>query len=586
MKLQKYILILILLIFFTSCNTLTQPKEPNQIKKGDYTYFKEYMNWFIKEQMEEQNIVGLSVALVDDKTIIWQKGFGYEDKEKGIKATKDTIYRAGSITKTFNAMAVMKLAEDKKMDIDKPLKIYLPEFSIKSRFGSTDNITPRNIMTHHSGIPGDWLDKFYSTKPMPYTNYVKLIKDEYVAYPPNTISSYSNLAITLLGHAVEKTANIPYSKFIQTSFFKPMNMYNSNIKSALDGKGTSKSYNNGKEVKDEYPISKLPAGALNTSVNDLAKFAMMINNNGKFKSNSILQKNTLREMLKVQNKNIALDLNSKIGLGFYINDKIFNGLDRIYYHDGDMVNHHASFKTTEKSKLSVIVMTNTKNAYIRMIANTMLKKARKTKTGQKIALKKQIKIKVNLSSNLEGTYASLIDKIDIIKKDNGIYHTEVMGNLIQLKKAKDNKYYAKYMLFGFIPINHNMVANLSVYTENIDGKTILIYEDFGQRNLAGVKVKPQIISKVWKNRMGTYRIVNQLEVKSMQVEKVIAKIEDDFPILEVTMKTGEILNYILEIVNENEAIIEGIGRSMRETIRVKNGILSYMGLEFKIKNKN
>jgi len=581
---QKYILVLLSLVFFTACTSSSQPQKPTEIKKGDYTYFKRYMDWFIRKQMEEQNIVGLSVALVDDQTIIWQKGFGYEDKEKKIKATKDTIYRAGSITKTINAMAVMKLAEEKRMDIDKPLKTYLPEFSIKSRFGSTDKITPRNIMTHHSGIPGDWLDKFYSEKPIPYTDYLELIKNEYVAYPPNKISSYSNLAITLLGHAVERTTDTPYDEFIQESFFRPMNMKNSYIKPALEGKGTSKSYANGEEVKDEYPVSKLPSSALNTTVSDLSNLAIMINNNGKFKDKTILHQNTLSKMFQVQNKTVELDLGMKIGLGFYIYDKSFDGLDRIYYHYGDTVNHHASFVTTEKSKLSVIVMTNTKNAYINPIAKEILKQARSIKTGEEGLRSKVSKHIVSKNLDIEGTYATNIGKINIIKKDNGLFTTEVMDNLIRLKKENDNKYYAKYMLFGLIPINDDMLNNLSVYTQKIDAKTFLMYEKDGEKYLFGVKVKPKTISKTWKNRLGTYFIVNQLEEKSMQVEKVIAKIEDSFLILEVSMKSGESLKYILEIVNDNEAIIDGIGRSMRETIRVKNDIFHYMGLQFKRKN--
>lgn len=584
MIIQKYILVLLSLVFFTACTSSSQPQKPTEIKKGDYTYFKRYMDWFIRKQMEEQNIVGLSVALVDDQTIIWQKGFGYEDKEKKIKATKDTIYRAGSITKTINAMAVMKLAEEKRMDIDKPLKTYLPEFSIKSRFGSTDKITPRNIMTHHSGIPGDWLDKFYSEKPIPYTDYLELIKNEYVAYPPNKISSYSNLAITLLGHAVERTTDTPYDEFIQESFFRPMNMKNSYIKPALEGKGTSKSYANGEEVKDEYPVSKLPSSALNTTVSDLSNLAIMINNNGKFKDKTILHQNTLSKMFQVQNKTVELDLGMKIGLGFYIYDKSFDGLDRIYYHYGDTVNHHASFVTTEKSKLSVIVMTNTKNAYINPIAKEILKQARSIKTGEEGLRSKVSKHIVSKNLDIEGTYATNIGKINIIKKDNGLFTTEVMDNLIRLKKENDNKYYAKYMLFGLIPINDDMLNNLSVYTQKIDAKTFLMYEKDGEKYLFGVKVKPKTISKTWKNRLGTYFIVNQLEEKSMQVEKVIAKIEDSFLILEVSMKSGESLKYILEIVNDNEAIIDGIGRSMRETIRVKNDIFHYMGLQFKRKN--
>lgn len=570
------ILILLGLVIFTGCTTSKAPKAPQTIEKGDYSYVKKYMRWYIKEQMQERDIVGLSVALVDDQKIVWQEGFGYEDRAKSLKATPQTRYRAGSITKLINALAVMKLREEGKMDIDKPLKTYLPEFAIKSRFGSTDEITPRNIMTHHSGLLGDWMDRMYSTNPLHYTDYLKLIKDEYVAYPPNKILSYSNLGITLLGHAVEQTAQTSYAKFINTSLFEPMTMNNSYIKTALEGEGASKSYADEK-LKDEYPMGKLPAGGLNSSVNDLSHLAMMMNGGGKFKNQTVLEKSSLDEMFKVQNESVALDLGDKTGLGLFMYDKLFGGADRVYHHGGDIGSHHSFFLLSKKSKLGVVVMTNTNSASAWMIAKEMVEKAWESKTGQKIPKDKKEVSRLEKSSELEGTYASMLGKVDIIKKSEGVYITEIMGDTIRLKRGEDNRYHAKYMLFGLIPIGDEQLDNLALYTKEIDGKIVLINDN----SLMGVKVEPKPISKAWKERLGTYHIINQLEPKGTQIEKVVAKIEDAFPLLEVNMKSGETLKYILEIVNDDEAIIEGIGRGMRETIRVEDGVFYYMGLGFK-----
>jgi len=226
-RLQRKVLINILMILtLTACAT-TPPKAPEIQKKGDYTYVKDYMTWFIQKEMKDKGIVGLSVALVDDQRIVWQKGFGYADRENKIAATPQTVYRAGSISKLFNAMAVMKLVEAGKMDIDQPLSTYLPEFSINSRFGSIDGVTPRTIITHHSGLPSDWIDGMWGENPMPFTRLVQVIKDEYVAYPPNTVMSYSNLAVTLLGHGVQRVSGQPYDQFIDQSLLEPMGMNDS-----------------------------------------------------------------------------------------------------------------------------------------------------------------------------------------------------------------------------------------------------------------------------------------------------------------------------------------------------------------------
>ena len=114
--------------------------------------------------MKKNSVTGLSIALVDDQRIVWAEGFGYADQEKKIPATADTLYRVGSISKLFTDTAAMQLVEQGKLDIDQPLKKYIPNFSIKSRYPDTAEITPRQLMTHHSGLPRDRLKGFMTLK--------------------------------------------------------------------------------------------------------------------------------------------------------------------------------------------------------------------------------------------------------------------------------------------------------------------------------------------------------------------------------------------------------------------------------------
>lgn len=137
----------------TGCNS-APPKKPEAKQLGDYAYAKQYATWLIEQQMRRHGVVGLSIALVDDQRIVWAQGFGYADKAAKIAATSETIYRVGSISKLFTATAAMQLAEHGKFDIDRPLQDYVPEFSIKTRYPKSAPITPRNLMTHHSGLPG------------------------------------------------------------------------------------------------------------------------------------------------------------------------------------------------------------------------------------------------------------------------------------------------------------------------------------------------------------------------------------------------------------------------------------------------
>lgn len=248
-----------LLVPFLACGALllgcsTAPVKSKTAALGDYEYTKQYISWQIKKEMKSRNITGVSIALVDDQRIVWAEGFGYADKANNVPATPETVYGVGSISKLFTATAAMQLVEQGKMDIDKPVQTYLPEFSIMTRFPDAGPVTPRNIMTHHSGLPSNLNKGMWSKNPEPFTNVVTRIKNDYVAYPPNFIFSYSNLGVTLLGHAIQNVSGRDFPGYMDESLFRPMNMNLSGFSVRPDMKPfLAKGYRNSKEI-DEGPI--------------------------------------------------------------------------------------------------------------------------------------------------------------------------------------------------------------------------------------------------------------------------------------------------------------------------------------------
>ncbi len=130
----------------------------------------------------------------------------------------------------------MQLAEQGKLDIDKPLQTYLPDFSIKTRFPAAGEITPRNIMTHHSGLPGDINNSMWTAHPKPFGQLAEKLKDEYSAYPPEMIWSYSNLGITLLGAMIEKVTGKDFNNYAQQQLLMPLGMKDALFTEALAGK--------------------------------------------------------------------------------------------------------------------------------------------------------------------------------------------------------------------------------------------------------------------------------------------------------------------------------------------------------------
>ncbi|MEJ2610691.1 MAG: serine hydrolase [Candidatus Thiodiazotropha sp.] len=541
------------------------PRAPLKQEKGDYGYVKTYMTWFTKKEMREKGIIGLSIALVDDQKIVWQQGFGYADLKNKLEATPETRYRAGSISKLFTGMAAMKLVEAGKMDIDHPLVTYLPEFRIKSRFGDTNGITPRTIMTHHSGLPSEWMSGMFTKQPQPFDKLVKKIKNDYVSYPPNTTMSYSNLGVTLLGHAVKNVSGQDYAAFVDQSLLKPMGMINSQFETGISGSHSSKSYAKGKEIV-EYPLRDMPAGGLNTTVIDLARLAMLVNNKGKLNNQQIISPATLDAMFQVQNKHVPLDVGNKIGLAWFINTKILAEEDPVFEHDGGTIAHRSSFKVAPKSKLGVIVMANTNSADTGKIAQKLLQMAWEAKNGVELP-KMEIPGQLNSSADFEGTYSTLVGKVDIHQKSPNRYKVNTSYGTFNLDREENGGYRLNYRLLGIVPIDLEELSEIVFSTDTISGQHVIIGESNNYR-FAGVRLEPHPIHEAWKHRLGEYKLLNPAEVyKFFQIEKLELKIEGDYLVFATPGPEGN-STLVLRTVNAQEAIFEGYGRGLGETLRI------------------
>ncbi len=267
---EKIFILFILL--FIGCSQEQPPIKPNNYKNGSYQFAKDYLRWFVDNKMKKSDITGLSLAIVDDQNVIWSEGFGYANKQKSILANAKTVYNIGSVTKIFTASAIMQLAKQNKIDIDKPIQYYLKDFSIKSRFSDSKPITGRTILTHHSGLPSDILKDFVYHPSNPPPDYEKMfmklpssLKEEYVANPPNTVFSYSNIGYSILGAMIAKTSEIGYEEFMKKNFFEPLNMNLTDFRKNTQNEPLfSEGYESGKKVS--FPIIRdIPAGSINSN---------------------------------------------------------------------------------------------------------------------------------------------------------------------------------------------------------------------------------------------------------------------------------------------------------------------------------
>ena len=298
--------------------------------------FENEITSLIESEIKKAGSGAVTLLIVHGDDVVYRNTMGYKNQKAKTPADNHTTFRIGSISKLFTAMAIMRLAADGLLDIDAPLTTYIPEFSVKSRFANDKPITIRSIMTHHSGLPSDYMAFFVGDKePENFQFLVDAIKNEYKAYPTGEILSYSNLAIALLGEVIQRVSGMRYNEYLKERIFDPLGMKETSnyydktmqglLATAYDGKGKEVPY---------YVIGVLAAGSIMSNSIDMENYIHMLLKQGTWNGKEILPQKSFNEMLTVQNDAVTLDLGTRIGLNFFIDQPGFPQGGKNFGHGG------------------------------------------------------------------------------------------------------------------------------------------------------------------------------------------------------------------------------------------------------------
>lgn len=569
--------VLLMLALLAGC--ASPPVRPQALTPGEYGYLKEHITWLIRKEMSKNNVQGISIALVDDQQVVWAEGFGYADTATRLPATADTVYRIGSVSKLFTSTAAMQLVEQGRLDLDKPLATYVPDFSLRSRFSNAAPITLRSIMTHHSGIPSDYAKGMWTKQPQPISSLPALIKDEYAAFPPDTVFSYSNLGMSLLGLAVQKVSGQEFCSNLQQHLLQPLGMQQTTCSVALpQTTSTARAYS-GSTQKQEPPLRDTPAGGLNASVNDMSRFIRMVLAQGELDGRRIIKPETVREMLTPQNSTCTLDCTFRIGLGWML-----GGLGGINIQQAGIVAHHAGATLYHRAqlvllpevKLGVVVLSNTDSAQqsINTIATEALRLALEIKTGRKQPEHPQLPTGDYLSAAelqaYQGSYATQAG-LGRLTVDGGYLQAELMGRSFRLVPRSDKRLQLQYRLLGLFPINLGELGQYGVGHAVVDGHELLTVSDQNVELVVGEKVKPVALSAAWQQRLGSYRIAN-LGNDTQFADEITLRVADGLLVFDYTLhEFGKAkISQVINPVSDTEAVVAGLWRGAGETIRVVN----------------
>jgi CubicO group peptidase (beta-lactamase class C family) len=314
-----------------------------------------FLDGLINSQIENRDIAGAVVSVVRDGEVLLAKGYGYADfaEEKRVSA-EGTLFRPGSISKLFTAIAVMQLVEAGQLDLDRDVAEYL-DFEIPRNF--PEPITLRRILTHTAGFEESLKNLFGAGRaPMPHRDYLVAHMPVQV-YRPGTTVAYSNYAISVAGYIVERLTNQPLHQYVEQRVFQPLRMINSTFEQPLPeplALRLSKGYTIASRPPKPFEIcNPAPAGAMSTTAADMARFMLALLNGGTLDGASILRADTLETMQSRQHE-LHDDLHA-MGLGFMEYSQ--NG-HTMWGHGGDTLLFHSDLFVIPDARVGVFISYN------------------------------------------------------------------------------------------------------------------------------------------------------------------------------------------------------------------------------------
>ena len=175
-----------------------------------------------KDFAEKNHFPGYAFGIVLDGKLIYSGSSGYTDIDKKTPATTKSMFRIASMSKSFTAMAILKLRDEGKLKLDDPACLYIPELKDQSLTTDAPVITIRYLLSHSAGFPEDnpWGDRQLAKTEKDLVDLIK--KGISFSNDPGLNYEYSNLGFTMLGYIIHKVSGMTYEEYIKKNIWQPL----------------------------------------------------------------------------------------------------------------------------------------------------------------------------------------------------------------------------------------------------------------------------------------------------------------------------------------------------------------------------
>ena len=327
---------------------------------------------FMAKAMQEFKVPGAAVAIVKDGKIMLAKGYGYRDVARKLPVTGKTEFPIASITKSFTVTALGTLADQGKLDWDKPVREYLPGFRMYDPV-ATEQFTARDMVTHRSGLPRH--DLVWYTSSFPRDQIVEKLRYLEPNKPLRSKFQYNNLMFLTAGYLGGRINGSTWEELVQSNVLAPLGMTNTKF-SSEDARKTPDyalpyRKNRKTEIVGDIEFSRWgdvgPAGSINSCIDDLAQYLLMHVNKGTIDGKTVLGKNNAEQMqspqMVVQGNPLFPELGDmSYGMGLFV--ETYRG-HKYVNHGGNLDGFSAEFSFLPSDGIGVVVLTNLDGTFLR-----------------------------------------------------------------------------------------------------------------------------------------------------------------------------------------------------------------------------
>jgi CubicO group peptidase (beta-lactamase class C family) len=325
---------------------------------------------FIEQRIATKGIPSVSVAVGRSGEIVWEKGFGWADRERRVPASEHTMYWLASVTKVMTATAVMVLRERKQIDLDQPVNDYLGPAKLTSPVWNPSEATVRRAATHTAGL-ATYDDGYVCGGTDADCQDEMIRRFGVVIWRPGERFDYSNLGYGVLGDAIRHVSGMRYGEFLARAVFNPLGMTHCSLGVSPDlERFAAERYNSSDGTRVVWgpngPESAEAASSVFCSAHDLLRFGMfhLKENIGGHKA--VLSSSSIDEM---HNSAVPTGDSLRYGFGWWHEERF--GYQVMYVGGGNPYTSALLF-TVPSERIAVAILINTGATVAQEIADEVV----------------------------------------------------------------------------------------------------------------------------------------------------------------------------------------------------------------------